>query len=102
MPISPAMLPMLTMLPAPFAAILGANAATRKYGARTLLANNWSNVPTSRSAVGPNQLEPAEHLFVSPHTVNSHLRHAFIKLGVNSRVELARVAAEWSTTPVLD
>lgn len=31
----------------------------------------------------------AERLYVSPHTVNSHLRHAFTKLGVNSRVLLA-------------
>ncbi|MGW0818542.1 ATP-binding protein [Streptomyces viridiviolaceus] len=36
----------------------------------------------------------AEALFLSPHTVSSHLRHAFIKLGINSRVELARVLAE--------
>jgi len=33
------MLPMLITLPDPLAAIAGANAATRKNGARTLLAN---------------------------------------------------------------
>ena len=29
-------------------------------------------------------------LFLSPHTVDTHLRHAFGKLGVSSRVELTR------------
>ncbi|MDU0313123.1 AAA family ATPase [Phycicoccus sp. M110.8] len=33
----------------------------------------------------------AKRLYVSPHTVNTHLRHVFAKLGVSNRVELARV-----------
>jgi hypothetical protein len=44
---------MLTMLPPPRAAIVGASAPTRKYGARTLAANSRSKVASSRSAVGP-------------------------------------------------
>ena len=40
MPIWPAMLPTLIMLPLPRAAISGATAATRKYGARTLAAKS--------------------------------------------------------------
>jgi DNA-binding CsgD family transcriptional regulator len=34
----------------------------------------------------------ADRLFVSPHTVNTHLRHVFDKLDIRSRVELTRVA----------
>ena len=36
----------------------------------------------------------ADRLFLSPHTVNSHLRHIFAKLAINSRTELARIVAE--------
>jgi pimeloyl-ACP methyl ester carboxylesterase/DNA-binding CsgD family transcriptional regulator len=34
----------------------------------------------------------ASRLFVSRHTVESHLKHAYVKLGVSSRVELAALA----------
>jgi DNA-binding CsgD family transcriptional regulator len=33
----------------------------------------------------------ADRLFVSPHTVNTHLRHVFEKLGISSRVDLTRI-----------
>jgi len=38
--------------------------------------------------------EIADRLFLSPHTVNSHLRHIYGKLAINSRAELARIVAE--------
>jgi DNA-binding CsgD family transcriptional regulator len=45
-------------------------------------------------AAGMTNRQAANKLYLSPHTVGTHLRHAFTKLGVNSRVELARMAAE--------
>ena len=45
-------------------------------------------------AGGLTNRDAAERLFVSPHTVGTHLRHVFTKLDVNSRVELTRIALE--------
>jgi DNA-binding CsgD family transcriptional regulator len=36
----------------------------------------------------------AEQMFLSPHTVDFHLRHVYRKLFISSRIELARVALE--------
>src|SRR5712692_5884404 len=58
-PMRPAMLVMLMMLPAPLAAIAGANAPTSRYGARTLLANMESKSSTDVSSVGPQTECPA-------------------------------------------
>ena len=38
----------------------------------------------------------AGRLFVSPHTVNTHLRHVFDKLDIRSRVDLTRIAERHS------
>jgi DNA-binding CsgD family transcriptional regulator len=43
---------------------------------------------------GASDREVAQRLYISVHTVNSHLRHVFAKLGIRSRVELARQAGE--------
>src|SRR2546427_12903525 len=61
--------------------------------------SGWAAMTTSELTVarlvaeGLTNREVAEHLFVSPHTVNSHLRHVFSKLGINSLGERARLAA---------
>jgi DNA-binding CsgD family transcriptional regulator len=59
----------------------------------------WSAMTDSEAAVarlvaeGLTNRDVAERLFVSPHTVDGHLRNIFTKLGVKSRVDLARIAA---------
>jgi DNA-binding CsgD family transcriptional regulator len=68
----------------------------------------WAALTDSELAVvrliaqGLTNRATAVRLFVSPHTVNSHLRHAFTKLGVNSRVELARVVDAHTGAAALD
>jgi DNA-binding CsgD family transcriptional regulator/tetratricopeptide (TPR) repeat protein len=63
-------------------------------------ATGWAGLTDSELAVvrivaeGRTNREVAERLFLSPHTVSSHLRHAFTKLAVNSRVELTRIVLE--------
>jgi DNA-binding CsgD family transcriptional regulator len=60
----------------------------------------WAAMTKSELAVaqlvanGLTNREIAERLFVSPHTVNTHLRQVFAKLEVNSRVDLTRLATE--------
>jgi DNA-binding CsgD family transcriptional regulator len=57
----------------------------------------WASLSPAELAVvqvvaeGMTSKVAAEHLFLSVNTVNTHLRHAFTKLGVRSRVELTRI-----------
>jgi DNA-binding CsgD family transcriptional regulator len=44
--------------------------------------------------------DAANKLYLSPHTVSTHLRHAFTKLGINSRTELTRIAVEQDRVPL--
>jgi DNA-binding CsgD family transcriptional regulator len=63
--------------------------------------HGWAALTMSELAVarlvadGLTNREVADRLFLSPHTVSSHLRHVFAKLGINSRVELARLARDY-------
>ncbi len=65
----------------------------------------WAAMTDSELAVarlvadGLSNREVAERLFVSHHTVDSHLRHVFGKLDVNSRVELTRLAGVHDSRP---
>jgi DNA-binding CsgD family transcriptional regulator len=65
----------------------------------------WASLSRSELAVvelvarGLSNRAVANELFVSPDTVNSHLRHAFTKLSIRSRVELARLAVQRELAP---
>ena len=60
----------------------------------------WGSLTSSELTVvdlvarGLTNREAAAELFLSPDTINTHLRHAFGKLGIRSRVDLARLAAQ--------
>jgi transcriptional regulator of acetoin/glycerol metabolism/DNA-binding CsgD family transcriptional regulator len=57
----------------------------------------WDSLTEAELAVaaqvssGMTNREAANHLYLSPHTIDFHLRQLFRKLGINSRVELTRV-----------
>jgi DNA-binding CsgD family transcriptional regulator len=67
----------------------------------------WAAMTKSELAVaqlvadGLTNREIADRLFISPHTVNSHLRQVFAKLEVNSRVDLTRLATERGGKPAV-
>ena len=81
----------------------------RKLGVRRRLVTvtrpqrGWAGLTDSELAVvrlvarGLTNREAADRLYLSVHTVGSHLRSAFAKLAINSRVELARIASTHST-----
>ena len=76
----------------------------RRLAAEPRPAQGWAAMTDSELAVvrlvadGLTNREVAERLYISPHTVDGHLRHAFEKLGINSRVTLTRIAAEHPRT----
>jgi DNA-binding CsgD family transcriptional regulator len=66
-------------------------------GPRHRPAGGWERLTKTERAVsllvaeGLTNGAVARRLYISPHTVNTHLRHVFAKLGVSNRVALAAV-----------
>ena len=66
-------------------------------GSRHRPADGWESLTATERAVsllvaeGLTNGAVARRLYISPHTVNTHLRHVFAKLGVSNRVALAAV-----------
>ena len=64
-------------------------------GSRNRPATGWDSLTDTERAVsmlvaeGMTNNAVARRLYISPHTVNTHLRHVFAKLGLSNRVELA-------------
>ncbi len=67
------------------------------HGSRLRPSSGWDSLTSTERAVsllvaeGLTNGAVARRLYISPHTVNTHLRHVFAKLAVSNRVELATV-----------
>ena len=76
---------------------LGVN---RRIVVSTRPTSGWRGLTSAELAVvrlvahGLTNRDVARRLFLSSHTVSMHLRHVFVKLDINSRVELTRLAVD--------
>jgi DNA-binding CsgD family transcriptional regulator/tetratricopeptide (TPR) repeat protein len=68
-------------------------------GARRRPATGWGSLTPTELAVaeriseGLTTAQVATRLYISPHTVSTHVKHMFAKLGISSRVELVALAS---------
>ena len=80
------------------------SAPTRRTSRRPGATQEWHRLSEPERDIarlvgaGLTNRQVAKQLFLSPHTVDYHLRGIFRKLGINSRVELARLAHEQAPT----
>jgi DNA-binding CsgD family transcriptional regulator len=80
--------------------LLRAQGRCRRLPGRDRPDRGWASLTASEMTVvrlvatGATNRTAAEQLFLSPHTVSSHLRSAFTKLGIHSRVQLAGVVRD--------
>jgi transcriptional regulator of acetoin/glycerol metabolism/DNA-binding CsgD family transcriptional regulator len=81
-----------TTLAQPPSAAPRAAAVTPAFGWASLTPTE--RVVADQVAQGMTNAEAAAHLFLSPHTIDYHLRQVFRKLDVRSRVELTRIVLE--------
>jgi DNA-binding CsgD family transcriptional regulator len=71
-------------------------------GHRRRPSSGWESLTPNELAVcqlvteGLTNREMGRRLYISPHTVNTHLRHVFQKLSVSTRAELATMVAHRS------
>ena len=76
------------------------HAAAGGRGAARIRRSAWTELTTQEARTakliidGATYAEAAAQLFLSPRTVESHLRHAYAKLGVRSRTELTRLLSQ--------
>jgi DNA-binding NarL/FixJ family response regulator len=76
--------------------------AQRGRGEHASAAHGWASLSpverqvAERASQGLNNPGIARELFISRNTVKAHLSHAYAKLGVTNRIELARLAARHS------
>jgi DNA-binding CsgD family transcriptional regulator len=85
-----------------------ANVVTVRSGRRNCAAGRgaagWESLRSSERGIaelvaeGLTNREIAARIFVSPHTVDTHLRRIYAKLSIASRIELTRLVVEHSNT----